>query len=122
MEVQAKDQKQKAKAEVSAIRIDMSTQKLFSSLLAKANRKSYGRKVKASQLVQLALSKLDDADLRQLQEKSLSNADRMEMKFRDYCKRNSGATREEFLGQLLEGKSDILEKQNVTNPESEKRA
>ncbi|MGE3680974.1 MAG: hypothetical protein AB7G93_04550 [Bdellovibrionales bacterium] len=122
METQAKEQKPKAKADVSAIRIDMSTQKLVSSLLAKANRKSHGRKVKASQLVQLALSKLDDADIRQLQERSLSNADRMEMKFREYCKRNSGATRDEFLGQLLEGKSDILEKQNVTNPESEKRA
>ena len=103
MEVQAKEQKAKAKSEVSAIRIDIATQKLVSSLLAKANRKSYGRKVKASQLVQLALSKLDDADIRQLQEKSLSNADRMEMKFREYCKRNGGATREEFLGQLLSG-------------------
>ncbi len=122
METQSKEQKPKAKTDVSAIRIDMSTQKLVSSLLAKANRKSHGRKVKASQLVQLALSKLDDADIRQLQERSLSNADRMEMKFREYCKRNHGATRDEFLGQLLEGKSDILEKQNVTNPESEKRA
>ena len=103
MEIQAKEQKPKAKSELSAIRIDMSTQKLVSSLLAKANRKSYGRKIKASQLVQLALSKLDDADIRQLQEKSLSNADRMEMKFREYCKRNGGATREEFLGQLLSG-------------------
>lgn len=103
MEVQAKEQKSKAKSEVSAIRIDIATQKLASSLLAKANRKSFGRKVKACQLVQHALSKLDDADIKLLQEKSLSNADRMEMKFREYCKRNSGATREEFLGQLLNG-------------------
>ena len=100
----------------------MSTQKLVSSLLTKANRKSYGRKVKASQLIQHALSKLDEADIKLLQDQSLSNADRMEMKFREYCKRNSGATRDEFLGQLLQGKCDILEKQNVTNLESDSRA
>ena len=122
MENQEKDAKLKAKAEVSAIRIDLSTQKLISSLLAKANRKSYGRKVKAGQLVQLALQKLSDADLKFLQERSLSNADRMEMKFREYSKRNSGATREEFLGKLLEEKSDILREQNVTNPQGEKSA
>ena len=105
MENEVKEQKAKPKSDISAIRIDMATQKLVSSLLAKANRKSHGRKVKASQLVQLALSKLEDTDIRQLQENSLSNADRMEMKFREYCKRNSGATREEFLGQLLSGAS-----------------
>ncbi len=117
MEIQAKEQKPKTKTDVSAIRIDMSTQKLVSSLLAKANRKSHGRKVKASQLVQLALSKLDDADLRQLQEQSLSNADRMEMKFREYCKRNSGATREEFLGHLLDSNGANSKPENAASSE-----
>lgn len=114
MENQEKDSKPKAKPEVSAIRIDLCTQKLISSLLAKANRKSYGRKVKAGQLVQLALQKLTDADIKLLQEKSLSNADRMEMKFREYSKRNSGATREEFFGFLLQA--------NAANPNSENAA
>jgi len=122
MEIQAKEQKPKAKSDVSAIRIDLSTQKLVSSLLAKANRKSFGRKVKASQLVQLALSKLDDADIRQLQEKSLSNADRMEMKFREYCKRNSGATREEFLGHLLGEQSSKSETQTAAFSDGKKEA
>lgn len=117
MENQVKDVKPKAKSEVSAIRIDIPTQKLVSSLLAKANRKSFGRKVKASQLVNYALSKLEDADIKVLQEKSLSNADRMEMKFREYCKRNGGATREQFLGHLLSAECSNLDSQNAAIPE-----
>ena len=102
MEEKTNEQISKSKKAVSAIRIDLVTQKLVTSLLNKANRKSYGRKVKASQLIHAALLKLVDADLKDLQEMSLSNTDRMEMKYREYVKQHGSISKDEFLGLLLE--------------------
>ena len=101
MENQVQESKAKAKKESSTVRVSNSTQKLLTSVLQKSNKKSYGRRVKADPVLQLALSKLTDADIKALQEQSLSNADRMEMKYREFVRTNGPISKDEFLGTLL---------------------
>ncbi len=67
MENQVQESKAKAKKESSTVRVSNSTQKLLTSVLQKLNKKSYGRRVKADPVLQLALSKITDADIKSLQ-------------------------------------------------------
>lgn len=101
MENLEKETKIKAKSEITAIRVAVLTLKTISGILTKANRKSFGRKIKASTLVQYAISKITDADIKMLQEQSLSNADRMEIKYREFVRANGPISKDEFLGTLL---------------------
>jgi hypothetical protein len=103
MENQVQESKVKVKKESSTVRVSNSTQKLLSSVLQKLNKKTYGRRVKVDPVLQLALSKLSEADLKMLQEQSLSNADRIEMKYREHCKRFGSVSKDEFLGLLMNG-------------------
>ena len=112
MENQVHELKPKPKKDASTIRVSNATQKLLSSVLQKVNKKAFGRRVKADPLLQLALSKLTDADFKMLQEQSLSNADRMEMKYRDFVRTNGPISKDEFLGILLVGENTKSPSQN----------
>ena len=113
MENQVQESKAKAKKEASTVRVSNSTQKLLTSVLQKSNKKSYGRRVKADPVLQLALSKLTDADIKALQEQSLSNADRMEMKYREFVRANGPISKDEFLGTLLDSSGAKSPSENV---------
>ena len=70
--------------------------------LAKLNKKEFGRRIRIDDYVAKAISKLTDDDRRELQEASLSNADRLELMYRQHAK--SGDTqisKEQFLGRLI---------------------
>lgn len=113
MENSVPEQKAKVKKENSTIRVSSSTQKLLTQVLLKLNKKSFGRRVRIDPLLQLALSKLVDADLKFLQEQSLSNADRLEMNYREYVKKNGPLSKDEFLGILLKAESVKSESKNA---------
>ena len=49
----------------------------------------------------MALSFLDDSHLKELQEKSLTNKDRLELKYQEYLKANGNVSKDEFIGKLL---------------------
>lgn len=90
------------KSQFSAVRVSSSTQKKLSQLLLKANKKTFRKRVKADQLLSLSLSLLNDVHIKNLQEGSLSNTDKLEMRFKDYVKKNGSISKDEFLGKLLE--------------------
>ncbi|MCX6110564.1 MAG: hypothetical protein NTZ90_13285 [Proteobacteria bacterium] len=85
-----------------SLRVKRETKRRVLAELAKVNKKTVGRKVRVDSLIVRALGLLTDADIVALQDGSLSNADRLELKFRDYQKLNPGASKDDFLGQLLE--------------------
>lgn len=70
--------------------------------LAKLNKKDFGRRISFSDYVAKAISKLTDDDKRELQEASLSNADKLELLFRQQSKTGDAQfSKEQFLGRLL---------------------
>lgn len=70
--------------------------------LAKLNKKEFGRRIRVDDYVAKAISKLTDDDRRELQEASLSNADRLELMYRQHGKSgDSQISKEEFLGRLI---------------------
>jgi len=108
------------KVTATSLRVKPETRKRLLFELSKANKKNFGRKVRADQLLSLLMTFIRPEHIQKLQQESLSNADRLEMRFREHVKKFGPISKDDFLGQLLGEKSDISEKQNVTNSESEK--
>lgn len=85
----------------ASLRIKVETRKRFLVELARANKKSFGRRVRADQLLNLLLTLLRPEHVQKLQEESLSNADRLEMMYREHVKRHGATSKDEFLGKVL---------------------
>jgi len=83
------------------LRVKRETKKRIQSELAKINKKDFGKKVRCDELIGTALSLLTELHVKELQEGSLTNGDRLEQKFREYSKANPGASKDQFLGKLL---------------------
>lgn len=113
MENQNAQKSAKKAATASSLRVKPETRKRFLNELAKVNKKSYGRKVRADQLLSLLLTLLRSEHLQQLQQDSLSNADRLEMRYREHVKKFGPTSKDEFLGLLLIEKSSNSEAENA---------
>lgn len=84
-------------------KLDPETAKLLQKLNEKANKKSYGRKVRDSEIIALGLSLIDTKHIEQLQEKTLSEKDRLNIAHEDYQKTTGKITLDQFIGKLLKG-------------------
>ena len=83
------------------LRVRRETKKRVQAELAKINKKDFGKKVRCDELIGTALSLLTERHIKELQDSSLTNADRLESQYRDYQKTHSGASKDDFLGTLL---------------------
>mgnify|MGYP001348423100 FL=1 len=124
MENQNAQKSVKKAATASSLRVKPETRKRFLNELAKVNKKSYGRKVRADQLLSLLLTLVRPEHIQQLQQGSLSNSDRLEMRYREHVKKFGPTSKDEFLGLLLTEKSSKSESENaaVSEGKSERSA
>ena len=86
-----------------AVRVSRETKRRFLGELVRLNKKDFGRPVKADELLALLLNLLADEQRSKLQNATFSNADRLEMRYREYAKKHGRMTKDEFLGKLLTG-------------------
>ena len=86
----------------ASIRVLKSTAKKLRSLALKLNKKSYGRKIKADDIIIKSLSLLEEKHLEQIKAASLSNSDRINIAYKNHCKTHPGASKDDFLGLLLD--------------------
>jgi len=94
------------KANAASLRVKAETRKRIVAELAKVNRKSFGRRVRVDQLLNMLLSLVKAEHIQKLQEDSLSNSDRLEMKYREHIKKHGAVSKDEFLGLLLGAEGD----------------
>lgn len=87
----------KIPAVYDSVRVRPQTKARFNKLLASANKKDFGGKVVADDLFSLMLDKISSADIQMLQQKSLSNEDRIELLRRAYVKVKGPITKERSL-------------------------
>ena len=95
------------------IRISRSTARHLRSILAKCNRKSHGRKVKADDIISSALNELCDSNLEKIRESTYSSQDRLEIEFKKYCQQHSPISKEQFLSLLLANGIPQIAKSNL---------
>jgi len=85
------------------VRITDTTRILLQELMGKANKKEFGRKIKQNEIVFAGLRLVELIHLKELQENSLSNADRMELVYRDHVKQFGDISKDKFIGKLMCG-------------------
>jgi hypothetical protein len=83
------------------IRINALTKEKLSSEIAKANKKQFGRRITADDVINLALTLVTDHHIKLLQTKSMSNHDRIDMMYAEYTKKNGYVSKDDFLGSIL---------------------
>ena len=83
------------------LRVRRETKKRVQAELAKINKKDFGKKVRCDELIGTALSLLTERHIKDLQDASLTNADRLENQYRDYVKKHGATSKDDFLGTLL---------------------
>lgn len=74
-------------------------------VLQKVNKKTYGKKVKPDDLIQKSISLLSDDHLEEIKQSTMSNSDRLEIAYQEYCKGNGQISKDEYFGLLLKVKS-----------------
>lgn len=99
-------QPKKYKVKTDNLRVKRETKKRIQNELASINRKDFGKPVTADDLVALAITLVQPFHLEQLKERSLSNKDRMEKKYQEYCAAHGKVSKDEFIGILLAGGND----------------
>lgn len=97
-------QKKKGNAASTPIRVRQRTKGKLEQLLKQATKGRVGGRIKADDLIWVGLSLISDQHIADICANALSNKDRLEILFQKFQKEKKGATREEFLGALLEGK------------------
>ena len=93
------------KAPTVAMRVRRETKRRIAAELARVNKKDFGRKVRADDLIVLALSLVEERHITGLQERSLSNADRIEQRYQAFVKDHGPIAKDVFLGKLLAGET-----------------
>ena len=91
----------KGKLRTDSIRIRKETKKKIQSELMLLNKKDFGRKITADDFIQLAISLVRPEHTDSLRERTLSNKDRLEQRYLDYCAKNGKISKDEFIGILL---------------------
>ena len=101
---QVKPAKPKAAgAPTVGLRVKRETKKRIQAELAKVNKKDFGKKVRCDELIGTALSLLTERHIKELQDGSMTNTDRLEIQYRDYIRKNGATSKDEFLGLVLSG-------------------
>ena len=94
-------QQSTSKSSMTAIRVRKETRRKIVTVLTRINKKDFGRKIRADELIALALDTVTEQEIAALQQQSMTNADRIEAAFRAHLKRHPGITKDQFLGTLL---------------------
>jgi hypothetical protein len=100
----ARGPKKTAKPVTTApIRVLKETRKRVLMEVAKANRKDLGRLVVVDDLITMALSLVQPEHIQQIQDSTLSNGDRLELRYREHVKKSGAISKDEFVGLMMRG-------------------
>ena len=103
MEQVKKAKAPKSKVAMGNLRVKGETRRRVLTVLSAMNKKDFGRKVRVDDLVTHMLDLLQPESTVLLQNATLSNADRFNHRYANYCKQHGSLSRDEYLGKLLGG-------------------
>ena len=87
-----------------SVPVHPATRDELSRFLERVNAKKFGRTVRFDEAMARAVKKLDQDDVEALQQGSLTNSDRVSMRYENYIEENGPISRDEFLGLVIAGK------------------
>ena len=84
-------------------KVDAETAKLIQQIKDKANKKPFGRKVKDSEIISLAVRQLNPNHIKELQDATLNERDKLNMLHEDYQRSHGKISLDQFIGRLIRG-------------------
>lgn len=102
-ETEVKKPEKKVAMKVQLKKLDQETAKLLAQLKDKVNKKSFGRKVKDSEIIRVAIQLVGASEIEKLQESTYSEQDRLRMVHEKYQKQNGKISLDQFIGKLMRG-------------------
>lgn len=84
-------------------KLDPDGGKLFVAIKEKINKKNFGRKIKDSEIIAFSLGLLTPEHIKLLQEKTITEKDRLALAHEEYCKENGKISLDQFIGVLVRG-------------------
>lgn len=87
--------------------VDLETAKLLSQLRDRANKKNFGRPVRESEILAVAVRLVSPEHLKELQENTVRDKDRIKMAHEEFQKKNGKCSMEKFLAKLLRGEVSL---------------
>ncbi|MFZ3231737.1 MAG: hypothetical protein WA160_16130 [Pseudobdellovibrio sp.] len=84
-------------------KLDPDTVKLLQLFKDKVNKKAFGRKVKDSEIIAAGIKLLGPDQLKDLQQQTYSEKDRLSMAHEEFQKQNGKISLDQFIGKLLKG-------------------
>jgi len=83
---------------------------LLNQIKDRANKKTIGRKIKDGEIIGLALKLISADQIKELQELTYSEKDRLALAHEEYQKKNGKLTIEQFISKLLDGEISMKNK------------
>lgn len=95
----------KVKTEKLAVlkKLDPDTGRTLKLLKEKINKKSYGRSIRDTEIISLALTLVSAEHIQKLQDSTLNEQDHLRIAHEDYVKVNGKITLNQFIGLLIRG-------------------
>ncbi|RYZ76574.1 MAG: hypothetical protein EOP05_04630 [Proteobacteria bacterium] len=93
----------KVVSKIQLKKVDIETAKLLNQIKEKANKKSFGRKVKDSEIIRAAIKLIGASEINQLQEATYSEQDRLRIVHENYQRQNGKVSLDQFIGKLMRG-------------------
>ena len=97
----------KVKPEKTSVlkKLDPETGRVLKLLKDKINKKNYGRSVRDTEIIAAALRLIQPEHIKDLQENTLSERDRLAIAHEEYQKTNGKISLDQFIGKLLKGEN-----------------
>ena len=105
----------KKKREATMKALDPEVAKALTALREKANRKNFGRPIRDSEIIEVALPYVTGEDLRRLQMRTIRDKDRVKAAFSTYQKKRGKLPMERFLSLLIAGEINPAELRQEPN-------
>lgn len=96
-------------------KIDPECAKLLSAIKDKANKKEFGRKIRDTEIIQLALGLIENKHIEALQEATYSEQDRLKFAHMEFQKSYGKISLDQFIGKLLRGEVPGTPKELTTS-------
>ena len=105
----------KKKREATMKALDPEVAKALTALREKANRKNFGRPIRDSEIIEVALPYVTGEDLKRLQMRTIRDKDRVNAAFSTYQKKRGKLPMERFLSLLIAGEINPAELRQEPN-------
>ena len=96
-----KPKKELSKKHNQLKKIDLETARTLEQIKDKVNKKTFGRKIRDTEIIHIALGQINADNIKHLQESTYSEKDRLAMAHEEYQKKHGKLSLDQFIGLLL---------------------